>query len=112
MSETTDTTKSEKVKKTGVNLTPNFPTRELVLKRSGVTVTIPKDWTTRDTQEAQRYGAGDPAKINMALVQRVCRFDGKAWTMSDIQDRITGRDYMALLAELYSDDDEDDEGNA
>lgn len=92
--------------KAAVTVKPKFATRDVALKRSGVTVSIPEDWHMSDTQAAQRYGAGDSAKTNMALIQRVCLFNGEKWKIADMQDRITGKDWMQLLGEIYGDDDE------
>ncbi|MCJ8142970.1 hypothetical protein MKI84_08575 [Ancylobacter sp. A5.8] len=90
-----------------------FPTRKHTLTRSKIEVTIPEDWHVSDTQAAQRYGKGDVPKTQMALIQRVCRFNGETWTAADIAEKITGKDYNELIGELYGDDDDEDEaGNA
>lgn len=87
-----------------------YPTKEVFLKRSSVTVTIPQDWTVEDTMKSQAYGKGDPIKTTMALIQNLCRFNGEKWTITDIRDKITGRDFTLIQGEMYSDD-EDEEKN-
>lgn len=87
----------------------SFPVRNHTLSRSKIVVGIPSDWLVSDTQAAQRYGKGDPVKTNLALVQRVCTFDGAKWPIADIQSKLTGKDYTELLGEVFGDDDEDAE---
>lgn len=86
-------------------------TRDLTLNRSGIVVTIPDDWTVTDSLAAQRAGRGDPTRINLALIQRVVRFNGEQWTITDIEQRVSGKDFIQLQGELFADDDGDDAGN-
>lgn len=88
----------------------SFPTREHTLPRSKIVVTIPSDWLVSDTQASQRYGKGDVVKTQISLVQRVCLFNGEKWSISDIEAKITGKDYTELLGEVYGDGDADGAG--
>lgn len=96
-----------------IKVKPDFATRDVVLDRSKTTVTIPEDWHISDTQAAQRIAAGKPGLMQLALMQRVCKFNGQRWTISQIEDAIGGRDYLQLLGEFFGDDEEeeDSQGN-
>lgn len=96
-----------------VNAKPRYPINEITLKRSKIKVGVPEDWHVQDTIAAQRYGKGDSGKTNLALVQRTCLFDGAKWTITDIEEKVSGKDWIQLQGELFGDDeDEDDAGNA
>lgn len=94
-----------------VSITPRFAVREITLTRCGVKVTLPEDWTVEDSMKAQRYGKGDPTKTTLALMQAVCRFDGEKWTITDMMEKISGKDFIELQGAFYSDADEDEEKN-
>lgn len=96
-----------------IKVKSDFATRDVALERSKITVTIPEDWHISDTQAAQRIAAGKPGLMQLALMQRVCMFNGQRWTISQIEDAINGRDYFQLLGEFFGDDEEeeDSQGN-
>lgn len=95
--------------KAAVTVTPKYPAREFTLKHCGVVVTIPDDWHVSDTNAAQRYGSGDIGKINLMLAHRVCLFNGQKWSISDIMEKISGKDWLTLQGQLFGgDDDEED----
>lgn len=94
----------------GINTTPRYPSRTIALSRSKISVSIPQDWHISDTMAAQRYGKGDPVKTNLALIQRVCLFDGARLSVDQIEEKISGKDWLQLLGEFFSDD-EDGVGN-
>ncbi|MDR6952680.1 hypothetical protein J2X65_002039 [Ancylobacter sp. 3268] len=88
-----------------------FSRRDITLKRSKVVVSIPDDWNVADSTAAQKYAKGDGPKFQLALMQRVCRFNGETWTLADIQERIKGKDYLQLTGEFFGDEDEEEAGN-
>ena len=103
---TTDATESLKVN--------GFSTREITLPRSKIKVAVPEDFLVSDTSAAQRYGKGDMVKVNLALFQRTCLFNGEKWRIDQISEAIKGRDWLYLCSEFYDDggDDADAEGDA
>lgn len=84
-----------------VKLKPDFSTHDVVLERSQIKVTIPEDWHISDTQAAQRIAAGKAGMMQLALIQRVCLFNGERWTIGQIEEAINGRDYFQLLGEFF-----------
>lgn len=97
-------------KPNNIKVKPEFPTRDITLERSKITVTIPEDWHISDAQAAQRASKGDGSRMQLLLMQRVCLFNFERWTLTEIEEKIKGKDFMQLLGEFYSDD-EDGEGN-
>lgn len=87
-------------------VTATFPSRDITLTKSGIVVTIPADWLVSDSMAAQRAGKGDASRTNLALIQRVCRFNGEQLTMTDIEERLTGKDWLQLQGEFFGDEDE------
>jgi len=83
-----------------------YKTREITLPRSKIVVSVPEDWHVSDTNASQRYGKGDVPRTNLALAQRVCLFNGAKWTIEDIEEKISGRDWLKLIGELYTDEDD------
>jgi len=94
-----------------VKLKPDFATHDVVLERSQIKVTIPEDWHISDTQAAQRIAAGKAGMMQLALIQRVCLFNGERWTIGQIEEAINGRDYFQLLGEFFGNEEEDNQEN-
>lgn len=84
---------------------PAITYRNVTLSRSRVVTSIPSDWEVADTLAAQRHGKGDPSLTNLALIQRTVKFGGEHWTITDIEQRLTGRDILQLQSEFFGDED-------
>lgn len=103
---------NEESNKTNIKSKPEFATRDVILQRSKIKVTIPEDWHISDTQAAQRLAAGKAGMMQLTLIQRVCLFNGEHWTVGQIEDAINGRDYLQLMGDFFGDEDEEEAGNA
>ena len=49
--------------------------------------------------------------MQLALIQRVCLFNGERWTIGQIEEAINGRDYFQLLGEFFGNEEEDNQEN-
>ncbi|WP_150215167.1 hypothetical protein [Candidatus Tokpelaia sp.] len=89
-----------------------FPTREVVLEKSKIKVTIPDDWTLADSMAAQKAARKDTAKFPLYLAQRICLFNGERRAMAWIEDNIHGKDGLQLIGELFGGDEGQEAGSA
>lgn len=93
-----------------VNVKPKYAARDITLKRSKVVVTVPEDWHVQDSQAAQRFAKGDASLVTLALIQRVCKFDGETWPIDQIEEDISGKDWLQLQGEFYGDEEDEKNG--
>lgn len=75
------------------------------LRRSGITVVYEADYRTGDMVAAQK-AAKDAGGFLPYLVQRIALFDGQRWTTQQILEKLPGKDFAQLTADIFKDDDE------
>jgi len=84
--------------------------KTIILKRSKITVIFDEDFAVADTIAAQKACGKNSSLFVLYLAQRIATFDGARLTMSEINERVGGKDYLQLAGEMLGDD-KDDEGN-
>lgn len=80
-----------------------FATTVITLPRSKIAVHIPEDFEVKDLTAAQRYGRGDPVKVNLVMFNRCCRFNGEVWPVEKIREAVRGKDWMVLATKFFDD---------
>jgi hypothetical protein len=74
------------------------------LPKSGIAVVYDADPSVAQVVAAQKAAAKDSALFVLYLAQATATFDGERLTMGALRERIRGKDYLALAAEMLSDD--------
>jgi hypothetical protein len=78
------------------------------LNKSGVDVLYDGDPSVAQVLAAQKASGKDSALFVLYLAQATATFNGERWTMGQIREKIRGKDYLALAAEMLGDDKDED----
>lgn len=97
------------IKKLKANKEAKSGSYEFPLPESGVIAAIPKFISHARWMAAQRIAKGDTAKAQAAFVCEAVLFDGEQLTITDISELMTATDTLALINEIFGD--EEAEGN-
>lgn len=77
------------------------------LKECGVTASVPKFINHGLWMKAQRIGKGDTSKAQAAFICEAVLFDGEKLTVTDLAELVPAGDTLALINEVFGEDDEE-----
>ena len=82
--------------------------KSFVLPKSKVAVVYDADPSVSQIIAAQKAAAKETSLFVLYLAQATATFNGERWTMGEIREKIRGKDYLALAAEMLGDDKDDE----
>ncbi|MCC2099161.1 MAG: hypothetical protein KDJ29_19890 [Hyphomicrobiales bacterium] len=83
------------------------PNEGFPLPHSGIICQIPGHINHGAWLKAQRQGKGDIGAAQTAFISEVVLFEGEKLTIADVRELLDARDFLALVGEIFGDDDED-----
>jgi hypothetical protein len=85
-------------------LTTMREARTFVLPKSKVTVIYDADPSVSQIIAAQKAAGKETSLFVLYLAQATATFNDERWTMGEIREKIRGKDYLVLAAEMLGDD--------